>query len=436
MQVRLQSVGPCVNRLLSSLSLKHGFIFLLLFSALFHFIGPYLYYELVGFQTNYQPQTQMFYDRGAYNIGAAINILGLGVAGIVIIFLPNAKKIIPTTVKQPAIFFIASFAWNLLYLYLSGGFQGVLAGKLLGSWYSYIGIFLMINIAFLLSMGLFSNSSSYLLSSLFVLCSVLNGSRSAPISLLIVSFVLMSVELSNRRKLQYGAMLLVSLVFSVFFFKVANSFRSSDFLLQRIEEVDRDSGGLSHIIGRASFLETSMIPIIFKGHPDEHAQELETFYSKYSLANQLSLFARYFFPGSLKRIIESKEPGFFNFDLLPNQYYRNIFLQETMEMVRKKYTSVNITFPVYVYMYSNAAVAILSYAIVLILSYLLIVFMAKCYAPISLVLFLNIYNLIYFFDATDFLVMLLHSLLTMVAFLIFYAGYERFRKRIQFDKVA
>ena len=123
-------------------NLKIGFILLLLFSVAFHFVLPYVYFEIQGFQSNYQFPDRILYERSAYHTGLLINVLALLGAAIIIWFLPlKAKKITPIDVKWPHLLYTISIAWGIYFVIMAGGFQGVLAGKMLGTYVSYVGLF-------------------------------------------------------------------------------------------------------------------------------------------------------------------------------------------------------------------------------------------------------------------------------------------------------
>ncbi len=443
-------MGKRLQDCFASLTLKHGFVLLLVFSAFFHFIIPYFYYEFHGFETNYQTANRLYFNSESYILGMFINVTALVLAAVIIWFLPSPQPIEKKPIRFANAFYLISIFWSFVVILCAGGFQGILAGNLNGSWINYIGLFLGSGSIFILTLGYLRNSSINIVVLSYLAVALLSGSRSAPIVILVSGFVLLAAKATWRQQRKYIILTVFAAISSVAFFRVANIIRNTEFSKEAgqssdgtfgnfgdfgnftnnirsgasrsllFEESDAANGRnlLSRIVGRASMLETSMLPIMFKNAQVKASDsaKLETFYQKYSLSNQLSLFSRYFFPRFAKNLIQQYFPNAFSTDVLPNQYYRYVFMEETLEQVQSHYTSVNITFPIYLYMYSNAIVAIFGYVLALVLWYLLISRLTSRFPIIALIVFSNVYTFIYFFDLTDYLVTLLRAFLTAFAF--------------------
>lgn len=135
-------------------------------------------------------------------------------------------------------------------------------------------------------------------------------------------------------------------------------------------------------MGRMSFLETSMLPIHYKDMNDP----LNIFYDKYGLLNQVKQIIDSIFPGNL-----------FGNDVMPNQYYRAAFMGYSVNFVVNVYTSINITLPVYLYMYVGSFFSCLIGIGILVLYYKLLI---KSAGNIFIVvpLLASLYHLLYFFD--------------------------------------
>ena len=120
---------------------------------------------------------------------------------------------------------------------------------------------------------------------------------------------------------------------------------------------------------------------------------------------------------------------------MPNQYYREIFLNYPEGQALKSYLSINIGFPSYVLMYLPAWLAIIVTATVLVLFYVVILITSKRSMLIALLLYCNLYNLLFFFDLADFLVTALRSFLTGGAFVLSYWLLNRILRSTFYSKL-
>jgi len=138
------------------------------------------------------------------------------------------------------------------------------------------------------------------------------------------------------------------------------------------------------IMGRLSFLETSMLPIHYKDMGDP----VEIFYQKYDLLNQLKLIIDTLFPGNL-----------FGSDVMPNQYYRAAFMGYSESFVVDVYTSINITLPVYLYMYFGSVFSCL-FSVCIIVVYYKLCSRVRNNIFLFVPLLITLYGLLVFFDWT------------------------------------
>lgn len=418
--------------------MKIYYILFLIFAAFFHFILPHLFYEKVGFLSGYFAQGDKFFHKDSYYLCMYLNVASLLIASAIVFFIPLNNKMKMSTSKYPNLFYYSAMAFGFFFMYYSGGHSGVLQGKLLGTWASYLGLFLGSTTVLLLTICYLGNSNVIVILMSYILISVLSGSRSAPVFLIVSFFIYMSANQSRKRVIAYLSMVVFASLSSFYFFDVATKIRENTNLnLQTASEsfitttekpvfspetsnyFQEIASKIYPIVTRVSYLENGMIPIMFKDQ-NLDSEKLKLFYEKYSLFSQLNLFKNYFFPAKFKNAVNEVFPNLFEFDLPANQYYRQIFLNYSREQVFSRYMSINLTFPVYVYMYSNAYVAVLVYVLVIVGMFVSFNFLIPRYPLSSIVLMSSLYNLMTFFDLTDYLVTLQRSFLTVFTFWFFY----------------
>ena len=412
--------------------MKYGFIGLLVFGALFHFVGPYFYYEIYGFSSVYQSQQFFSFDQAVFNKVFLINVVPLLTASVVVYFLPETEKVTPYKTRFSYIFYVLCSLWFIFFLIKAGGHKGILAGNLQGTWYTYTGLFLGLATAFTLTITHCERVNFIILGIGQIILLMIGGSRSAPVALIVNFFILMGVKIPRKKIFQYLGVVCFSVLSSIYFYDVANYFRTPHFLAGRVsftsvseftegvEEAGGGRNGLVQIVGRISMLEVGMLPIIYKDIKHDK-ESMDIFHDKYSLKNQFGLFKNYFLPAFLKKYINDLSPNFFRRDTFPNQYYRVSFLKEPMENIKKSYMSVNMGFPVYVYMWlSNFYLAAFIYTASLIFLYLLIAYTVKRFSTGAVLLFYASYEFIVFFDFTQNLVVLLRAFFTLGTFILIY----------------
>lgn len=377
---------------------------------------------------------KLLFDKTVYNNVVLMNAGGLSLAALIICFIPYKGEIIPRAKILPSTFFLITLGAMLFFLWISGGPKGVIEGRYLGTWLSYVGLFLATGAALNLTITHNSNSNLVLILTAQVLVSVLAGSRSAPVILLSSFFVFLSSRQTKKRIATFFVAVVVSGIFSIYFFEIATRIRIYDEAEDNVKGIlteaytsSQDLSKIVPIMGRISLIEPAMIAIISKEKAPS-SDGMKLFYEKYSLMNQLSLFKNYFLPRGVKEKINQFIPDLFKYDVPPNQYFRAMFMNRSLQEVQQKYLSINITFPAYIYMYSsNVYLATILYALVLVGGYLLVVYCSTRSSIASIIIFSSVYNFIYFFDLADYLVMLQRAFLTAFAFWLFYKLLEKIK---------
>lgn len=382
--------------------MKKVFISILLFYYTLHFLIPGTYYLINGYVNIYSD----VYDTNATLKGFYLNTFMILGAIAIIMFLPDKKyKIEPRFYNLSKLFYLALGFSIGLYI-LKGGFSGAISGSMSGSGMSYIDLFLKSN-AILVAILFYQQRKTRpaLLFIVYLIYTMVMGSRSGVISMFVIFLIYPLFENYSRYKQQLKRVLLLMMIISPVLFFVATVF---------IRKADLGIGTdviLNQIAGRMSFLETSMLPIHYK---ENGTLNLDLFYAKYSPFHQLEMMIDALIPGNV-----------FEPDIMPNQYYRVLFLGYSEDFVQNVYTSINLTLPVYLYMYFNEFVTVVVAISVLLFYYFLCYrFYNKPY--ILLPLLLGLYHLLYFFDLVMWFLIIFPSMLTMLTIY----GYSIFRKGI------
>jgi hypothetical protein len=354
---------------------KRVFISILIFYLVVHFIIPGIYFLIDG---NFNTYTNV-QDNAAILKGFILNAVTiLGTIGV-IMFLPggrNERPIEPRFYKLTGLFYV-SIIFAITSFFIGGGFEGKISGSTLGSLFNYLALFL--NPFTILLFILFFQRKQFsvvVLFLIYLIYTILTGSRSGFISLFIIFlmyplFTNYTLYRKSIRRLLISLLIISPVIFltATILIRKADIPLSSDIIMRMI-------------MGRMSFLETSMLPIHYKDMGDP----LSIFYEKYSILNQLKLMIDALFPGNL-----------FSPDVMPNQYYRAAFMGYSEDFVINVYTSINITLPVYLYMYFGSFFSCLISILILVFYYRLCL---KCVNNIFLLvpLLASLYHLLYFFD--------------------------------------
>jgi hypothetical protein len=309
--------------------MKKVFISILLFYLIFHFVIPGIYFLIDGNFNTYTGTEDNENILKAFLLNA-ITILG---TILIIILLPEKKsetKIAPKFYKLTTLFYI-SICFSGIYFFAGGGFEGRISGRTLGSVFNYIAFFL--SPFMILLCVLFFQRRKFniiVLFLIYLMYATATGSRSGIFSLLIIFLIYPLFANYKVYKKSIRRLLLFLLILSPLMYILATV------LIRRADIPLSTDIIVRMIMGRLSFLETSMLPIHYKALNDP----LDIFYTKYGIINQIKLAIDALFPGNL-----------FGGDVMPNQYYRAAFMGYTESYVATAYMSVNITLPIYLYMY-------------------------------------------------------------------------------------
>lgn len=383
--------------------MKKPFITILIFYLFFHFVIPEIYYLFFADSHIYSDLIDPIASNKAFWLNA-VSIFG--VICLIYAFPFNNDKTYPV-IKSPAAteLFYISVVYGLIYLFASGGFSGLLSGKLSGSLYNYTNLFL--NPMVLLMCAVFlqvKQVNVFMMVLLYILLATISGSRSGIISILLLFFIGLGFYNFYLYKKNLKKILYFFLILSPFLFIFATYLRYGASNMDWKTIIDK-------IVGRISLIESGMIPIHFK---DANSNHLSLFYDKYGIINQLKI------------IIDSTIPGdIFSKDVMPNQYYREIFLGQSHSFVIENYMSINMSLPVYFYLifgYWGLPITIL-----FLFFYFMILYTNRSNAYLTILLLSIIYPILIYFDWAMVFNQFFVTLLTMLTLL----GYKVFRNSLR-----
>lgn len=216
-----------------------------------------------------------------------------------------------------------------LWVKLGGGenvFNYVLNGGINGTAFGYFGLVMSINDLIILYLFCAKSNVNWgIIAGCFIFYSVLCVSRSGFLFCIYcmgVCFLVIPRFRCLRRIIVW--LVVIGCILS----PIAFTFST----INRGVNVD-DKLILSLIDGRCSQLELSGIAL-WKSEQNEWNKEFFDF--KYGVKNQGKMCINAMVPGD-----------FFESDVDPNQYYRSVFLNKSVEYAKNHYTSANITLPVY-----------------------------------------------------------------------------------------
>lgn len=384
--------------------MKKSIIAIIVYFLLLHVLLPGAYYVYNGFIPIYSD----FVSYPALIKSFFLISTPLIVSLIILVFLPKKEDIIaPNIAGKPVTFlFYFSILLKLGLIFTSGGFASAINGEANGTLSNYISLFFNPFTLLLVLLFVQKKRSNIMMAIFFYVLSVtLSGSRSGIITIFFVFFIGFTFEVFKTYQKKLFTFLKFGIFLTPFIFVFATKLRG-------VEEVFSLEFLINQIAGRMSVLETSMLPV----HHYDTNLNLELFYEKFSFWNQLKLIIDGIMPGQI-----------FDFDVMPNNYYRAMFLGYSESFVFDNYMSVNLTLPIYLYMkYSYFSVII---SILYILGFYKLVLLLKRY-PLLVIMFLSVfYNILYFFDWNMVFSQLYGSFLT-IAFLKFFV---LFRNAIHTD---
>jgi hypothetical protein len=356
------------------------------------FILPWFYFFQFGLILNYTDTLELNY----FNKAISLNLISIMLSAFLIYLTPSKSyqlKVYPDVdniIKLTIFFYIVSISlW-----YFCGGFDGVLQGGQHVYLIHYLNYFL--NPLFLLAFIVLLQNKTFLFKLIitisYLVLITLQGSRAGVFLLVLIFLYGYSFEAFNYIAMRYKKILKVLILLSPLIYLMATKLRGGGGF----------EGGLrglfDFIVVRLSLIELSAIPIKCL---DTNLCNLDFFYQKYSISNQLHLILNAAIPSD-----------FFDFDIMPNNYYQYIFLDKSESYVRNNYMSMNMSLPTYLYLYfGNWAMLIVPFSIFL---YYLIVNFFRNNPLVFLALIICFYELLLYFDFVMIFKTLLSSLLTGV----------------------
>lgn len=376
--------------------MKKQFLIILAFFFCFHFLLPCLFYIEYGFVNLYS--TVQGYT------GLVINFISFLGAFLVICCLPDNKTLLESNIKHAVSFFIIAILISLYKFVSGGGYEGALMGATHGTFVSFLSLFFSLDISFYLLVCLQKNVRNvFFLILVFVLFTTATGSRSAVVGVLFLIFYLPLFSNSPIIFPKIKRILLILSIISPMIFFYGTSIRG---------DIDQDLLG-KIIVGRISFVELSMIPL---ENQENGMMDKVAFDDKYSFTNQMKQVANVFSP---------IDP--FEYDVSPNQYFRQIFLGASEQNVLDAYMSINMTLPVYFVLKTNYTLGILLTIMFLSgLYWFWVKFSSNKYVFFS-VLF-SLYEVLYYFDW----VMIFQKVFVICLTLFCLSHYNKFLNSVSF----
>lgn len=387
--------------------LKNLFLIIISFYFLFHFAAPAIFYWWKGYVGLYNPA---IIDYDAMKMGFSVNFLTAILAIILIWKTPWKFQSEPKWKEVNSIFFLFLAVLFTIGVWLTNKsfFESV---RNINTRHDYWVLGEMFfNLDFYILFAATSSFNFIVESSLFyMIIKILAGSRSAPLVLLHLGACSWISPSFVKYKKKFIIYLIIPFLLGIFGYNFATKLRekTSSKLSGKISDsMSINSGILYKLMGRISYLESSMLPIHYKNLNDE--QSLSIFKEKYSLKNQMKIFINNIVLGNI-----------FKFDVYPNQYYRAAFMGQSLGQVAEIYNSMNLTLPIYLFMNWGFTFGIIFSAII-IWSYFFITATAFRVHPLFGVCFLAaLYpGLLTFFDFVMLGKGIVVSLISAVLFLL------------------
>lgn len=386
--------------------MKKTIIAITIYFLLLHVVLPGIYYVIYGFTPIYSSLE----DNEALVKSFFLLFMPFLVAIIILYFISSKHDEIESNIdgNPITVLFYFSIVFKLGIILVTGGFSAALSGENNGALSNYISLFLN-PFTLLLALLLVQKKKSNVLMAIFfyVLSVTLSGSRSGIISIFFVFFIGLGFEAFRYYKKKVSVFLKWGLILAPLLFMLATQLRGVGDIIG-LDVIIR------LIVGRMSALETTMMPVYYY----DHNLNLDLFYDKYSVWHQFLLSVDSIVPGQL-----------FDFDVMPNNYYRAIFMDYSESFVFENYMSVNLCLPTYLYLKYGYFTFILT--IIYILLFYKFTSLFRRYPLIVIVLLSVFYNLIYFFDWVMIFMQIYTSLLTVFALKIYVFLRKEFIRNIK-----
>ena len=386
--------------------MKRSLIYMLAYVLLLHVILPGIYYCFYDIF----PLYSSIIEEQAFWKSFWIILLSLSSAILVLALVPKSPNdVIKPHIKGSVIaeLFYSSTLFKLFSFLFMGGYQSLITGGSNGTLSRYISLFL--DPFFLLLVLLFTQQkkTNVIFAIFFYIASVtLSGSRSGVLAVIFIFLIGFTFHNFSIYRSKISKFLLIGLGISPLLFVYATLLRESSFSEFKL------LGDI--IVGRMSTLETAMWPV----HYTDQGLDASLFDEKYSVLNQFKLILDSLIPGQI-----------FEADVMPNNYYRAIFLDYGIDFVKENYMSINITLPIYLYVKYNYFCVLFSILHVLIFYKLLK--LLKSYPLFILACLASFYNLIYYFDYVMLFTQFYSFVLTIISIKIYvYLRRELFKLNI------
>ena len=355
--------------------MKKAFIGTLAFYLVFHILAPYVFQMIFGFRQYYGKP----FDAGAINLVVLINTIAVVISGVLIAVFPKPEHMLTIKVQGAPVLYGSSLLLSLLVFVIFGGFEGILAGQANNSMLAYIGMFLESSVLLFVVLSTSQNKIGIVLSVLaYIAIKTLGGSRSAVVVILLIVIMLLATREIKKIVKPFITVVLIGVVITPILFFAA-TFQRNGYL-----ESDKIAYFMEIAVRRISYIETAAIPVYNQAAKDP---AIEIFYRKYGWENQA------------KQIINTIVPGnVFSVDVDPKQYYRAAFMGYAEEAARTYYTSMNMTLPVFFYLFGGVFWAVAG-TILVVLAFFGVAWVASAKAPLISIIFLfSLYGLLSFFD--------------------------------------
>lgn len=338
---------------------------------------------------------------------ALIQSIAIILAVIVINLSKKGKEMLAVKTECPIQVYYLAVIINVISIVYANNFQGILSGKINGTLFGYLSMFLSMDVLFIVYLYCSNkNINTIWICSLYLVIKLLYTSRSAP--LLIIIYLLCSLAFDNKKikKNLFASILILTLIAPIVFFFATN--------LRGITNSNESIFSLGDSI--VSRLSAPELGGLYLYQYDNNIYNKELFENKYSLANQVKLTINSIVPGDL-----------FKSDIDPNQYVRAIFMGYNEESCRENYTSINLTLPIYlVIKYSLVLGLIICIAII----YILFRICSRYHNNLAFIIIgiSVLYDLLYYFDW----VMILRRVLTIFLTILVVNCISKYKRKYKF----
>lgn len=393
--------------------MKKIYLLIISLTLALNILFPWMVYKLFGFFYVYYPVKEASVDRATLMLCVSLLLLTF-----ILLLSKYGKKKLNYNIFEESdlvgkeiihIYYIAIVV-NLLNAISLGNFSSLINGASNGTIFSYLQLFLDMRILYFFSLlrayKLQSLKKISLYSFLYVGISILYASRSGIFWMVFFNIILfIGLDIPKKLKKNIRHLLIIPILLAPFLFVFSTNARGDT--PNTVEYFAK------LIVARLSYTEASGIEL---EQYENATYDKEIFEEKYGLRNQYEQTINMIFPGDV-----------FEYDVQPNQYWRAIFADWTVEGAKQHYTSMYMILPIYLCLKYGEIFGI---AIFIFLIYIL--FRITCNIKESPVaLFLSsyfFYTLVQYFDWAYHMRDLMCFLLTIFLIKI----YVKYKRRVRF----